>query len=357
MFGKAIVRGLVAVTVAAFAVVAQAVTIETVPVGNPGNAGEWSGESYGGVGPDRICGGVNYNYQIGKFEVTAGQYTQFLNAVGKSDDCNVLYNPAMADPINAKGCNIQRTGNKGDYSYSVAADWANRPVNYVSWGDAARFANWLTNGQPSGTPGLLTTEDGSYYLNGTTLLAVTRKTVEQGARYVIPNEDEWYKAAYYDPNKPGGAGYWDYPTKTDLPPLNTLLSSDPGNHANFYDANGTGNHGYTLDSPYYRTEGGAFTDSASPYGTLDQGGNVCEWDETLVQGPQWTHRGVRGGSFDSGSYALAACDRSYGDSPSDETYYLGFRVGLVPEPSSITLLLAAAASLFAYAWRRRRQMA
>src|SRR3712207_3504497 len=50
---------------------AQAVVMETVPVGNPGN------------GPDsgtRI-GDVAYNYRIGKYEVTNAQYTEFLNSV------------------------------------------------------------------------------------------------------------------------------------------------------------------------------------------------------------------------------------------------------------------------------------
>ncbi|HUU94516.1 MAG TPA: hypothetical protein VM487_02165, partial [Phycisphaerae bacterium] len=78
----------------------------------------------------------------------------------------------------ARGCKIQRGGSSGSYTYSVASDWANRPVNFVSWGDAARFANWLTNGQPTGVQGLLTTENGSYYLNGVNtengLAAVTR---------------------------------------------------------------------------------------------------------------------------------------------------------------------------------------
>ena len=54
------------------------VVIETVTVGNPGNTGELSGEGAGGVGRDRICGDVDYVYDIGKFEVTAGQYTEFL---------------------------------------------------------------------------------------------------------------------------------------------------------------------------------------------------------------------------------------------------------------------------------------
>ena len=60
------------------------VDIQTVPVGNPGNSGEWSGQSYGGWGPDRVCGAVDYSYAIGKYEVTSGQYTAFLNAVAKA---------------------------------------------------------------------------------------------------------------------------------------------------------------------------------------------------------------------------------------------------------------------------------
>jgi hypothetical protein len=57
------------------------IVIDTVPVGNPGNAGELSGAGAGGFGPDRICGTVAYTYSIGKYEVTAGQYTEFLNKV------------------------------------------------------------------------------------------------------------------------------------------------------------------------------------------------------------------------------------------------------------------------------------
>lgn len=55
-----------------------AVNIETVPVGNPGNAGELSGAGAGGSSDDRICGAVGYSYNIGKYELTAGQYCEFL---------------------------------------------------------------------------------------------------------------------------------------------------------------------------------------------------------------------------------------------------------------------------------------
>ena len=71
------------------------------------------------------------------------------------------------------------------YSYSVAADWANRPVNYVSFWDAARFANWLHNGQPTGAQGPGTTEGGAYHDVGNQTLFGRNA----GAKFFIPTED------------------------------------------------------------------------------------------------------------------------------------------------------------------------
>ena len=120
---------------------AKAITIDTVPVGNPGNADDIHGDGYGGV---------DYTYNIGKYEVTAGQYAAFLNAVAATDPYG-LYNTNMDS--DSYGCQITRNGSSGSYTYDFSgrpsgteADWVNRPVNYVSWGDAARFANWLHNG-------------------------------------------------------------------------------------------------------------------------------------------------------------------------------------------------------------------
>ena len=164
----------------------QTFFVETVTVGNPGNAGEWSGESYGGYGPDRICGAVDYTYNIGKYEVTAGQYEAFLNAVAATDTYG-LYNTNMWS--HDYGCKIAQTGSPGSYEYSVAPGWADRPVNYVSWGDAARFANWLHNGQPTGAQDLTTTEDGSYYIYGATSRAALITVVRRpDATWVIPTE-------------------------------------------------------------------------------------------------------------------------------------------------------------------------
>ncbi|MCC7133696.1 MAG: SUMF1/EgtB/PvdO family nonheme iron enzyme [Gemmatimonadales bacterium] len=292
---------------------ARAVDIETVPVGDPGNAGD---PRYPSAGTSSGFGEVGYTYNIGKYEVTAGQYTEFLNKVAATDTYG-LYNASMW--TDDSGCKIQQSGSSGSYVYSVASDYANRPVNYVSWADAARFANWLHNGRPTGTQGPATTEDGAYYLNGATgnavLPAVKR---ESDWKWAITSEDEWYKAAYYK----GGsrnAGYFDYPTRSNTAPGRDMADAS-GNNANYYTDSGA----YPIDSPYYTTLGGEFQNSASPYGTFDQGGNVWEWNESELP---FRYRGLRGGSFSGFSGDLRVSVR-YSLYPSGQVdgANVGFRV-------------------------------
>jgi formylglycine-generating enzyme required for sulfatase activity len=198
-----------------------------------------------------------------------------------------------------------------------------RPVNYVSWYDSLRFANWLHNGQTTGAQDATTTEDGAYTFSGATTVGARNL----GALVWLPNENEWYKAAYY---KGGGtnAGYWDYATEIDATPNNNAPANDTGNSANYY-----ANSHYAVDAPYYATPVGAYALSDGPYDTFDQNGNVSEWDETAVE----TGRGLRGGSWSSTSAALAASLRSYAG-PTSENYNMGFRVAAVPEPCTLGLL-------------------
>jgi formylglycine-generating enzyme len=311
----------------AASIAAQAITIDTVTVGNPGNAPDTAVMNDGTTG----YGEVDYTYKIGKFEITAGQYVAFLNAVAKTADPYHLLGTGMGNTSSTwMGCNITVGGTPGNYVYSVPTDWANRPVNYVDWGSAARFCNWLYHGQPNtGVEDATTTEDGSYDLNGAVtdeaLSTIKRKTT---ATWVIPSENEWYKAAYYDPNKngTGSPGYWLYPTKSDDLPSNVLSNPDSGNNANFVQGGA-----YTIGGSYYRTTVGAFSNSEGPYNTFDQGGNIEEWNETSL----------RGGSFGGPSICLAASFRGYPTLRGSTGCGDGFRVAYVPEPSCILLFVAA----------------
>ncbi len=305
---------------------ASAITIATVPVGNLGNGNDpATGSLYGGVG---------YAYNIGTTEVTVGQYTEFLNAVAATDTYS-LYNALMATDLNIAG--IARSGASGSYTYSVIGS-ANKPVTYVSWGDAARFSNWLHNGQPTGAQNAGTTEDGAYPLNGaTTDAALNAVSRNAGATWFIPTENEWYKAAYHQPAAQGGDAdnYWLYPTRTnsepnsDQPPGALSVQS---NVANFYRddslVNGY-NDGYAVtgsttysSTQNYLTDVGAYTSSTSPYGTFDQGGNVLEWNEALISG---SIRGLREGSWATYSSNLQSSFRN-GYDPTGEGVSIGFRV-------------------------------
>jgi len=313
-----------------------AITIDTVPVGNPGNAADTAAHSGNSAGQ----GSVGYTYNIGTYEVTAGQYTEFLTAVAKTDTYG-LYSTSMDTAVSVYGCNIKRTGSSGSYAYSVTSDWANRPVNNVSWGDSARFANWLHNGQPTGTQNLITTEHGAYSLNGATsdaaLLAVNRET---DWKWAITSEDEWYKAAYYNP---ATGTYFDYPTSSNTAPGRDMADAS-GNNANYY----TGSGACPIDSDKYTTVVGEFQNSESPYGTFDQGGNVWEWNEATLSG---SSRGLRGGSFIDGAGDLLASSRTYGN-PSGEDNSVGFRVSAVPEPATMAVLTLGGIGLL----RRRRAL-
>jgi formylglycine-generating enzyme required for sulfatase activity len=318
-----------------FARCATAISIPTVPIANPGNPVDTRSVD----GDHQAVGSVSYAFQMGQTEVTNAQYVPFLNAVAATDNYG-LYSTLMGSETWG---GIVRSGAPGSYTYSVKAPalsgtytYEDKPVVYVSSGDAMRFANWLHNGQPSGPQDASTTEGGAYTLNGASsnaaLAAVTRNA---GARWWLPSEDEWYKAAYHKNDGPTG-NFWEYPTGTDSDPDNSLPANDTGNSANFYRFDYT-----TGDGNYPLTDAGAYTLSDSPYGTFDQGGNVWEWNETLFPGPS---RGARGGSWVNFSNSMPASFWSGGD-PTAEFNSVGFRVASIPEPAGITLSLAGVAML------------
>ncbi|WP_332835102.1 formylglycine-generating enzyme family protein [Geminisphaera colitermitum] len=233
----------------------QLITMPTVTVGDIGNVADSTG-----------FGSVSYEYQIGKYEVTNGQYAAFLNAVGVTSTNNALglYNSNMGSNASYGGI----TWNAGSSQYEAKTGWENKAVNYVSFYDAARFTNWLTTGD---------TENGLYTFNGATSITINPDHAASSG-WAVASEDEWYKAAYYN----GDGTYHTYPVTGSL--NQTTANYYSGGYAM---PGGT----YIADVDYYDDVTGA----GSTYGTFQQGGNVYEWSDTLING---TARGVRGGSFD-----------------------------------------------------------
>lgn len=294
------VAALSALTGLAVSTASASITIPTVPIGNPGNAADSTG-----------FGAVAYTYRIGQTEVTNAQYAAFLNAVAATDTYN-LYNAEMAGAFGG----ITRSGSAGAYSYTTNSGRANNPVNFVSYGDAVRFANWLHNGQPTGPQGPGTTETGAYSVNGAAtnaaLQAVSRGA---GAIWALASEDEWYKAAYYQPASAGGDSdsYWLYPTSSNGVPT-TAQANIFGNGIN--DTRPVGSY------------------AANFYGTFDMGGNVWELNEALIG----SFRGQRGGSFFNNDASFLPATFRASTPQTFEVLNVGFRVVQIPGPSSVALL-------------------
>ncbi len=269
------------------------INYELVTVTNPNNINDKTG-----------FGAVDHVYQIGKYEVTIGQYTTFLNAIAHESDPYMLWNKSMMS-ANVQG--INRTGSAGNYSYSVmqasttGTSSESMPITGVSWFSAARFANWMANGQPAGVEDSTTTENGTYNLNGATSgTAVAKNTINPNTgaapTFYIPSENEWYKAAYYN----GAGTYYSFATQNNTLPGNNVNSTS-SNQANYLDDAG---NGYSVSqSPAlsltqtYLTNVGAFVNSTSHYGTFDQTGNVWEWND--LDGKSSKLRGLKGAAWTS----------------------------------------------------------
>jgi formylglycine-generating enzyme required for sulfatase activity len=150
------------------------------------------------------------------------------------------------------------------------------------------------------------------------------------AYYFLPSEDEWYKAAYYDPNANGGTGgYWDYATGSNSAPTAVPGGTSGAVYGQFF-----------ATGPALVTDAGGL----SPYGTMAQNGNVWERGESGFTAPNDSageSRVVRGGSWGNNSFYLQSSDRGF-TSPSFEIGLIGFRVAAVPEPSGVLMTLLGA---------------
>jgi hypothetical protein len=295
-------------------------TMSFVPIGNPGNAASTAGVP-------KPVGSVGYHYNMGKFEVSRDMVNK-ANASGRLD----ITLEDMA---------------------SLGGNGSDRPATGVSWNEAARFVNWLNTsqgysvaykfGSRPGDLGYNPNENIQLWLPGDMGYNPANLFRNSHARYFLPSVDEWYKAAYYDPSKSGGAGgYWKFPTGSDSVP--TAVSEGT--------ADGTAVYGHTWNQgPADVTNSGGL----SRYGVMGMGGNVLEWEETerdLVNDSPSSSRSSRGGDWNFDVNFLSPSYR-FAIEPTYENPRVGFRVASVPEPSSVVVLLMLTTAGFC---QRRRKL-
>ena len=279
--------------------------VSFVTVGDPGNP------------PDMSTGhgAVSDVFRIGKYPITVEQYCLFLNSIASISDPYYLYKKPWVDDEKMNGP-IDRTSYNGHFFYSVKPSRVNTPMNYLDFFSAARFCNWLHNGCPEGEADDSTTEKGAYSMNGLyhdpndPSIDGTLAPASKDARYYIPSEDEWYKAAYYN----GHGGYFRYPTKSDTPPSNIL--SDGENQANYHRSN-------TTNAVSLLTPVDFFSGTASYYGVCDMAGNVYEWNTTEGFCDNIMARQARGGCFKMPSSAFTKEESAWITVGNE---YVGFRI-------------------------------
>ena len=319
------------------AVPARAVTIDWVTVGDPGNTADTTGDP-------NPAGAVADAFQIMKYEWTNSQYVDFLNTVDASGtNPNSVYNASMDSSV--RGGISFTFGSASGSKYAAKSNMGDKPVNFVTWFDAARVSNWLFNG----STGTSSTETGAYTLNNAT--SGNAPAVNPGATFYIPTENQWYKAAYYKGGSTN-AGYWTYATQSDAVPTAVTAgltgsgsSGSTGNYANYGRAAGW--NGQNGNVTTVGTNGGA-----SAYGAFDMSGNVNEWND--LTGDAGSSRGLRAGSWFDAASTLSSPIRS-SINPSSEFVYYGLRLASpvpVPEPATSCMALAG---LACGCWMLRRQ--
>ena len=276
----------------------NAFTMNFVDIGNPGNANDTSPAGYGGVANA---------FRMSSYEVSVDMVSKANTAGG----LGITYTSRTAD----------------------------MPATSVSWNEAARFVNWLNASSGSVAAYKFTTsgvnDNIALWASGDAGYNAANPFRNSNAKYFLPSENEWYKAAYYSGT---GSTYYNYATGSDSVP--TAVASGTASGTAVYNGQ---------SSPADITSAGGL----SPYGTMGQGGNAWEWMETNSSGTNnssdWT-RGLRGGSWNYGGGVLDLASSLRVDyDPSNESYDIGFRVAsselaAVPEPTTLLSTLALVSS-------------
>ncbi len=275
-------------------------SIDFVAIGQAGNAADATG--YGSVG---------YHYRMGKTEVSIDQFFKARAADGRIGN-----------------------GNENYWNDGFRTVGYNAPASRINWFEAAMFCNWLTTGDAY---------TGVYQFNGSGTMTGLDRTFRNvnGLAYVMPSEDEWYKAAYF---KPDGSGYSLYASGLDSVP--TRGGTDGWNYLSGATVNPYPNYVWNVEAGGYEQNG-----------TYNMMGNIEEWTESAEDGVidnPYERRIYRGGGFASHVSFMGALGRS-DEGPTEYGSPIGFRVAVIPEPSSVLLLTFGAGALLFHRRAQRRR--
>jgi formylglycine-generating enzyme len=228
---------------------------------------------------------IAHAFAIGKFEITRGQFAEFVHATGQilNDGCWAMENGKYTDsPVR----------NWRDPSYPQAD---NHPAACISWHEAQAYTAWLS-----------------------------QKT---GNHYRLPSEAEWEYAARGNRHT---ARYWGE-------------SADQAcDYANVMDTTGRAEVP-NVQWGHHCTDGFVFTapvgsKKPNPFGLYDMLGNVWEWVEDSYHdtyhgapndGSAWVGNGkdpvIRGGSWLNREQRVRSAERN-SDEATDHDNFTGFRV-------------------------------
>ncbi len=267
--------------------------IDFVTVGAPGNRHMRTQERYYNFNlypvTERV-GRVNYRYRIGQTETTSTQWLNFVRAFG--EHWEDLGGQRLDSEFNGG------TISPATLNPNVVTDWfihggAEQRAVKMSWRVAAYYCNYLHNGAPVITDPASQSVPWEVFAGGAYDASTFSQNPDasfndqvrrsEGARFWIPDLNEWTKAAYYDPQRyadgnpgpyngaipdqEGTGGYWLYPHGSQTEPI-------VGNPEDGGETNGVGPDGQPLDVGSYPTV-------QTPWGALDMTGGVSEWTESI----------------------------------------------------------------------------
>jgi hypothetical protein len=339
--------------------------------------------------PCQEVGSVPYEYGIGEVEVTVEQYVAFLNTVdpfGRNQMDLYSENESGAAWPRFGQINYSALARTGKHYAAAAPEWNDKPYGFANFLRSARFDNSVANGKVLSKEESTSGSGNEEFKYVTYKVRLSRRTGTgmydmhkrapvrtKGTGFVIPSQNEWIKAAYYDRSGAGTFSYWWYPTNVGNPfvegtgpnPMtldpNTGDVTNQGDQplANFHaegqpaaswcpsnqtqEACETVNPLHLPAKAYKKAFQGSLNTvgqagTFGPWGTLEQGGNAVEWTDTITAPPfgakgHRVWRRLHGGVPNAPVYQLWLS--AVGLQPQKNTFFtatypwLGFRIGVI----------------------------